>query len=78
MSPDNWIAFIQDHLIMGIVMLTALGISAYLKPKPVFKLLAVVLLIGTTAYVVSFLVELTSTGIDQTTSFKSRPGKLEK
>jgi hypothetical protein len=75
MSPDSWVEFIQSHPILAIFIIVAFGISAYLKPKPMFKLMAVVLVIGAMGYVVSFLVDLTSTGIDETTNFMSKPEK---
>ena len=73
MSPDSWVDFIQSHPILAIVVVVAFGIVAYLKPKPVFKLIALTLAIGAIGYIVSFLVDLTSTGIDQTETFMGHP-----
>lgn len=75
MSADSWVDIIQSHPILAILIVAAFGLFAYVKPKPVFKLMAVVLVIGAIGYVVSFLVDLTSTGIDETTTFVSDPGK---
>lgn len=75
MAPNSWVDFVQNYPILAIIIIAAFGIWTYLKPKPVFKLLTVVLVIGALGYVVSFLVNLTSTGIDETTTFMSNPEK---
>lgn len=75
MSPDSWVDLIQSHPVLAIVVVAVFGIFAYLKPKPVFKLMALALVIGAVGYIVSFLVDLTSTGIDETKNFMGRPGK---
>ena len=41
--------------------------------KATLKLVAVALAIGVAAYVVTFLIDLTSTGIDETEKFMSTP-----
>ncbi|MDX1487364.1 MAG: hypothetical protein R3268_04135 [Acidiferrobacterales bacterium] len=78
MSPDSWIDFIQSHPILAVAFVAAFVTLVYLKPKPVLKLVAVVLVIGAIGYVLSFLVDLTTTGIDETTAFTSDPEKLKR
>ena len=75
MFLDDLIDLLGNHLLLAIVVIAVFAALVYLKPKPVFKLVGVVLLIGAIGYVVSFLVGLTSTGIDNTTSFMSNPRK---
>jgi hypothetical protein len=78
MSPDSWVDFVQGHPILAIASVAAFGIFVYVKPKPVFKLMAVVLIVGAIGYVISFVVDLTSTGIDEKTTFVNNPGRLER
>lgn len=73
MNLDSWVEFTQDHPILAIAMIVGLGVFVYLKPKPTFKVMAVVLVIGAIGYVISFLATLTSTGIDETTNLMGTP-----
>lgn len=75
MSLDSLIEFSQNHLIMAIAIILVFGFLVYWKPKPMFQLIGVVLVIGAIGYVISFLVDLTSTGMDHTSAFKGNPGK---
>ncbi len=70
---DSWLDFFSSHTIFAIAIIVALGILAYLKPKVMFKLVIVVLAIGAIVYVISFIVDLTSTGIDEKYKFISNP-----
>jgi hypothetical protein len=75
MSLDNMIELFRNHQLVAIAIIAVFAILVYLKPKPMFQLLGVVLLIGAIGYVISVLVDLTSTGMDHTTAFMANPGK---
>jgi hypothetical protein len=75
MSIDSLIELFGNHQILAIVVVVGFAVLVYFKPKPMVQLVGVVLLIGAIGYVISFLVDLTSTGIDHTDSFMSNPGK---
>ena len=75
MSSGDLIELFRNHHILAIAIVAVLAVLVYLKPKPMFQLVGIVLLIGAIGYVVSFLAHLTSTGIDNTTSFMGNPGK---
>lgn len=62
-EPDSLVGFFHSHTLLAVGILVALGVFAYLKPKAMFKLMAVVLVIGAIGYVTSFLLDLTSTGV---------------
>jgi uncharacterized PurR-regulated membrane protein YhhQ (DUF165 family) len=73
MSIDSLIELFRNHQILAIAVIVVFAILVYFKPKPMFQLVGVVLVIGAIGYVISFLVDLTSTGIDHTTSFMANP-----
>ena len=75
MYLNSLIEFFRNHHILAIAIMVVLAILVYLKPKPMFQLMGVVLLMGAIGYVISFLVDLTSTGMDHTTSFMANPGR---
>jgi xanthine/uracil permease len=75
MSLDNMLELFQKHQILAIALVVVFGILVYKKPKPMFQLMGAVLIIGAIGYVVSILVDLTSTGIDHTTAFTSNPSR---
>ena len=75
MSLDNLIELFRNHPVLAIAIIAIFAVLVYVKPKPMFQLVGVVLLIGAIGYVVSFLVDLTSTGIEHTSSFVGNPGK---
>lgn len=75
MFLDSLIELFRNHQIVAIAIVVGFAVLVYFKPKPMFQLAGVVLLIGAIGYVVSFLVDLTSTGVDHTTSFMGNPGK---
>ena len=70
---SGWLAYFLNRPWSTIAMLTALGVFAYWRPKDAVKLMAVFLVIGAIAYVISFIVDLTSTGIEQQRQFTSSP-----
>jgi hypothetical protein len=77
-GTDSWIVYFQSHPFVVITVVAALAVLAYWKPKDAFKLMAVLLVIGAVGYVVSFLVNLTSTGVEEQRQFMSSPrGKVE-
>lgn len=70
---SGWLAYLLDHPWSTIAMLAAVGVFAYWKPKDTVKLMALFLAIGAIAYVISFMVDLASTGIEQQRQFSSSP-----
>lgn len=75
MSLDNMLELFQKHQILAIALVVVFGILVYKKPKPMFQLMGAVLIIGAIGYVVSILVDLTSTGIDHTTALMGNPSR---
>lgn len=75
MSLDSLIELFGNHQFLAIALVVGFAVLVYFKPKPMFQLVGVVLAIGAIGYVISFLVDLTSTGVDNTNSFMSNPGK---
>ena len=70
---DNGISFSRDHTLWAVLTVLVIGALIYWKPKDMFKLSAAVVVVGTIIYVLSFLVDLTSRGIDETEKFTNRP-----
>lgn len=75
MSVNSLIELFRNHQILAIASVVVFAVLVYFKPKPMFQLVGVVLLIGAMGYVISFLVDLTSTGMDHTSTFMGNPGK---
>jgi hypothetical protein len=77
MDIDNLIdlgtAFFRDHAIWAISIALAIAILIYWKPKGMSRLALAGLTVGAIIYVVAFLVELTSHGIDETRKFSTTP-----
>lgn len=73
---DSWLDFFSSHTIFAIAIIVALGILLYLKPKVMFNLVIVGLAIGAIVYVISFVVDLTSIGIDEKKKFIGNPKTL--
>lgn len=71
---DGITHFVQNHAALTVGIVAVFGVLAYLKPKEMFKLTLAVLAIGAIVYIGMFLIELTSTGIDETTKFLGAPG----
>ena len=66
--------FVQNHAALAIGIVTVFGVLTYLKPKEMFKLTMAVLVLGAIVFVGMFLVDLTSTGIDETNKFMGNLG----
>ncbi len=70
---DGGISFFRDHTLWAILTVVVIGAFIYWKPKGMFKLVLVGLAVGAIIYVLSFLFELTSRGIDETEKFTTTP-----
>ncbi|MFZ5772251.1 MAG: hypothetical protein ACOY4W_12535 [Thermodesulfobacteriota bacterium] len=57
--------FFQNNKITAAVIIAALALFGYLKPKIFSKLLMLALLLGVVLYIVSLLGESATTGIEQ-------------
>ena len=57
--------YFQNNKAIAAVIIAALTIFVYLKPKIFFKLLMLALLLGVILYIVSLMGESTTTGIEQ-------------
>jgi xanthine/uracil permease len=73
MSLDSLVELFQNHQFLAIAIVVVFGILVYKKPKPMFQLMGAVLAVGAIGYVISVLVDLTSTGIDHTNAFMGSP-----
>ena len=65
--------FAQSHAALTIGIVAVVGVLTYLKPKEMFKLLLAALVLGAIVYVVMLLIDLTSTGIEESTKFLGKP-----
>lgn len=65
--------FFGNHTLWAVVAVLAVAALAYWKPKDMFKLAMAGLALGVLIYVFSFLVDLTSQGIDETRKFTNTP-----
>lgn len=66
---------ITDHAYIAGAILAAVAVLAYFKIKLVLKAILACLVIGAIAYVVLFIVDLTSTGIDSREKFLDQPSQ---
>ena len=73
MSTDSLVTFFQNYQVLAIAIVVVFVIFVYLKPKLTFQFMAALLVIGAIGYVISFLIDLTSTGAEQTKTFMSNP-----
>jgi len=73
MSLDSLVEFFQTHQFLAVAVVIVFGILVYKKPKPMFQLMGAILAVGAIGYVISVLVDLTSTGIDHTNAFMGSP-----
>lgn len=73
MIESGWLAYFLNRPWSTMAMLAVIGAFAYWKPKDTVKLIAMFLVIGAIAYVISFVVELGSTGIEQQRQLTSSP-----
>jgi MFS superfamily sulfate permease-like transporter len=70
---DGLMDFIHGNELLAIAVVIGLAVIAYFKPKLMFKLVGGVGIIIVIVYVISFVVDLTSRGVQETTKFTDRP-----
>lgn len=70
---DGGMAFLREHTLWAILAMVGIGAVVYWKRKIVFKLALAGLAVGAIIYVLSFLLDLTSRGIDDTKKFTTTP-----
>lgn len=70
---DDTVNFFSVHTLSAVVVVLAIAALAYWKPKDMFKLAMAGLALGVLVYVFSFIVDLTSQGIDETRKFTNTP-----
>jgi len=79
MSPENLtqgaLDLVAAYPYVTGAMAAAVGVFAYFKLKLVLKMLVACLALGAIAYVILFIVDLTSTGIESTEKFLDRPNQ---
>ena len=69
------ITFYQKNTIPAVAIFIVLAVIAFKKPKEIFKLLLVGLAIGVIFYLISFMGESMSTGIEQKDTLTHKSGK---
>jgi hypothetical protein len=69
------IAFYQNHTIPAVAILVVIAVIAFKKPKEIFKLLLVGLAIGVIFYLISFMSDSMSTGIEQKNVLTHKSGE---
>ena len=67
------VSFARDHTLWAVLIALMFGALIYWKPKDMFKLAGACLVVGAIIYVLSFLVDLTSQGIDAGKKFTTTP-----
>jgi len=72
-TVDSTTNYFQGHPLMGAGVFLALIVLVYLKPKAVFKLAVVAMILVVVLYVGSFLIDLTNTGIYEQDKFLGDP-----
>jgi hypothetical protein len=70
---DGLVDFIYGHELLVIAVVVGLAVIAYRKPKLMAKFAGGVAIIVAVVYVLSFLANLTSTGVSETTKLTDRP-----
>ena len=70
---NGWIDLVHSHQALVIAIGVGLVVFAYFKPKLMFKLAGGIGIIIAVAYVISFLANLTSSGIQETTKLTNSP-----
>lgn len=70
---ESGVSFFRDHTLWAVLTALVLGALIYRKPKGMFKLASAGLVVGAIIYVLSFLVDLTSQGIDEAEKFTTAP-----
>lgn len=73
---DAGAGFFRDHTLWALLVSLGIGALIYWKPKDMFKLMLAGLTLGAIIYVLSFLVDLTSRGINDSRKFTNTP-KIE-
>ncbi|MBC8316960.1 MAG: hypothetical protein H8E41_03575 [Desulfobulbaceae bacterium] len=69
------ITFFQNHTIPAVAILAVVAVMAFVKPKEIFKLLLVALTIGIIFYLISFMSDSMSTGIEHKDTLTHKSGK---
>jgi hypothetical protein len=67
------LGLISDHTYIAGAILAAVAVLAYFTLKLVLKVITASLAIGAIAYVLLFIVDLTSTGMESTEKFRDQP-----
>ena len=67
--------YFSAHPYVTIVVLVVVAVLAYFRFKTVLKVILACLMLAAIAYVVLFLVNLTSTGMDNTEKFLDNPSQ---
>lgn len=70
---ESGMSFFREHTLWAVLALLVIGALFYWRPKGMFRLVAAGLVLGAIIYFLSFLVDLTSRGIDETQKFTDRP-----
>ena len=70
---ESGVSFFRDHTLWTVLIALVIGTLIYWKPKGMFKLASACLVVGAIIYILSFLVDLTSRGIDETKKFTTTP-----
>ncbi len=70
---ESGVSFSRDHTLWAVLIALVIGALIYWKPKGIFKLASAGLVVGAIIYVLSFLVDLTSRGIDESEKFTTTP-----
>jgi amino acid permease len=70
---ESGAVFFRDHTLWAVLIALVIGALIYWKPKDMFKLASAGLVVGAIIYVLSFLVDLTSRGIDEAEKFTITP-----
>ena len=66
-------SFSRDHSLWAVLIALVIGGLIYWKPKGMFRLAGAGLVVVAIVYVLSFLVDLTSRGIDEAEKFTTTP-----
>lgn len=56
------VQFFYSHMYLSIFLCVCLGILAYLKPKPLIKVIVIALILTGVVYLSSLIMEMTSVG----------------
>ena len=73
LSVESGLNFFRDHALWSALIALGIGALVYWKPKGMLRLAAACLVLGAVIYVLSFLVDLTSQGIDKAEKFTTTP-----